>query len=163
MSVSGRRVRRYTCRRSAGGCGNGIAADRTDDLIHEMWAAARPPAQIPAAAVVEEAAAEAADWADTVSRYVGGDLDADTLETRRVLHAANVVSLERAVIAATPVSTAAWMAMRIPERRRALLHRFAAVEIAPAVRSGFFDPTRIHAVPNTRGAAPPPPAERISS
>ena len=106
---------------------------------------------------------EAENWADTVSKYVGGDLDADTLETRRVLHAANVVSLERAVIAATPVSTAAWMAMRIPERRRALLHRFAAVEIAPAVRSGFFDPTRIHGVPDTRSAAPPPPVERIYS
>ena len=122
---------------------HGIAADRTDDLIHEMWVKVRPPAQIPAAAVVEEAAAEAADWADTVVKYVGGDLDADALETRRALHAANVASLARTVIAATPVSAAAWTAVRIPERRPPLLHRFAAVEIAPARRSGCFDPTRI--------------------
>jgi hypothetical protein len=99
----------------------------------------------PAGPSVGEAAAEAADWAETATKYVGGDLNADTLETRRALHAAKVASLARAVPAATPASPAAWTAMRIPERRRALLHRFRAVEIALALRSACFDPTRMQA------------------
>lgn len=149
VCVSGRRVRRYSCRRSAGGCGNGIAADRTDDHIHEIWAGTSPPVPRAVAGVAVAAEAVAAGWAETVAEYSAGRLDAETLSSRQAMHEEQLASFAAVVSVAAPTSSGAWSEIGIPERRRALLHRFQVIEIAPARRSGRFDATRIRVTPNT--------------
>ena len=139
------RVRRYVCLRRDGGCGNGIAADALDGTIRARLSQAEPlrAATRPANDLVDEADRLCQQLADNVATFVRGDRPHHefTAISRRLQQEAEWLS--SVVVTKAPGRQGAWLEFPLPEQRRIIQQRVAAIFIGPSSAPGKFDPDRL--------------------
>jgi site-specific DNA recombinase len=157
MRPNAKKVRRYYCRAEHGGCGAGIHAERTEDLVVDALFAAIDSGDLERAmsedidgdSALTAIRSDESRLVQLTADYADGLMGrAEWLTARARIEArieANRRKAGRWMPGVASLTRDEWAAHDLPWKRAALRLVFDAIVIGPTVKGGF-DPTRIQPV-----------------